>query len=155
MTARHATDRATTTRSSARPRCCCTTTSTAGCGPPTVVELAAEGGHELPAHGDADALGRWFARVGRLRLAGALPGDVRPHRRGDADRRDALTRVARECVEDLAADGVVYAEVRYAPEQHVGGGLSLDEVVAAVQARVRRGDRAAAEAGAASSCGSC
>ena len=34
----------------------------------------------------------------------------------------ALTRVARECVEDLAADGVVYAEVRYAPEQHVEHG---------------------------------
>ena len=45
----------------------------------------------------------------------------------------ALTRVARECVEDLAADGVVYAEVRYAPEQHVSTGLTLDEVVAAVQ----------------------
>ena len=45
----------------------------------------------------------------------------------------ALTRVARECVEDLAADGVVYAEVRYAPEQHVAPGLTLDEVVAAVQ----------------------
>ena len=36
-------------------------------------------------------------------------------------------------MEDLAADGVVYAEVRYAPEQHVTGGLTLDEVVAAVQ----------------------
>ena len=45
----------------------------------------------------------------------------------------ALTRVARECVEDLAADGVVYAEVRYAPEQHVSTGLSLDDVVSAVQ----------------------
>jgi adenosine deaminase len=45
----------------------------------------------------------------------------------------AIARVARECVEDLAADGVVYAEVRYAPEQHVSGGLTLDEVVAAVQ----------------------
>ncbi len=44
-----------------------------------------------------------------------------------------LTRVARECVEDLAADGVVYAEVRYAPEQHLEGGLSLEEVVDAVQ----------------------
>ena len=46
---------------------------------------------------------------------------------------EALTRVARECVEDLAEDGVVYAEVRYAPEQHVTGGLDLDEVVSAVQ----------------------
>ena len=33
-------------------------------------------------------------------------------------RPDDLRRVAAECVEDLAADGVVYAEVRYAPEQH-------------------------------------
>ena len=45
----------------------------------------------------------------------------------------AITRVAHECVEDLAADGVVYAEIRYAPEQHVETGLTLDEVVAAVQ----------------------
>jgi adenosine deaminase len=51
----------------------------------------------------------------------------------------ALTRVARECVEDLADDGVVYAEVRYAPEQHVEGGLDLDEVVAAVQAGFEEG----------------
>ena len=47
--------------------------------------------------------------------------------------------MARECVEDLAADGVVYAEVRYAPEQHVEAGLALDEVVAAVQSGLRRG----------------
>jgi adenosine deaminase len=45
----------------------------------------------------------------------------------------AISRVARECVEDLAADGVVYAEVRYAPEQHLAGGLTLEDVVAAVQ----------------------
>ena len=55
----------------------------------------------------------------------------------------ALTRVARECVEDLAADGVVYAEVRYAPEQHVESGLTLDEVVAAVQAGFEEGMAAA------------
>ena len=29
--------------------------------------------------------------------------------------RDAIVRVAAECAEDLAADGVVYAEVRYRP----------------------------------------
>ena len=29
--------------------------------------------------------------------------------------RDAITRVAAECAEDLAADGVVYAEVRMRP----------------------------------------
>ena len=58
----------------------------------------------------------------------------------------ALRRVAAEAVEDLAADGVVYAELRYAPEQHLRGGLSLDEVVTAVNAGCRDGeDRATAE----------
>jgi adenosine deaminase len=46
---------------------------------------------------------------------------------------ESLRRVARECVLDLAADGVVYAEVRYAPEQHLQDGLSLDRVVEAVR----------------------
>ena len=47
-------------------------------------------------------------------------------------RGDHLARVARECVEDLAADGVVYAEVRYAPEQHLEQGLTLEQVIEAV-----------------------
>ena len=55
--------------------------------------------------------------------------------------RDALRRVAAECAEDLAADGVVYAEVRYAPEQHLEGGLTLDEVVDAVNEGLREGER--------------
>ncbi len=46
--------------------------------------------------------------------------------------REALVRVAAECAEDLADDGVVYAEVRYAPEQHTERGLTLDEIVQAV-----------------------
>jgi adenosine deaminase len=53
--------------------------------------------------------------------------------------RDALIRVAAECAEDLAADGVVYAEVRFAPELHVSRGLSLDQVVEAVLEGFRRG----------------
>jgi adenosine deaminase len=53
--------------------------------------------------------------------------------------REALTRVAAECAEDLAADGIVYAEVRFAPELHLAGGLSLDEVVEAVLAGFRLG----------------
>src|SRR5262245_66535283 len=52
---------------------------------------------------------------------------------------EALERVARECVADLAADGVVYAEVRYAPEQHVSQGLTLDEVVGAVRSGFEAG----------------
>ncbi len=92
---------------------------------------------------DADVARQLVHRVRGLRVARALPGDLRPHRRGDADAPTQLTRVARECVEDLAADGVVYAEVRYAPEQHLAGGLTLDEVVAAVQEGFDEGQAAA------------
>jgi adenosine deaminase len=48
--------------------------------------------------------------------------------------------VARECAEDLAADGVVYAEVRYAPEQHLER-AHLEEVVEAVNEGFRAGPR--------------
>ena len=50
-------------------------------------------------------------------------------------------RVAAECAEDLAADGVVYAEVRFAPELHLEGGLTPDEVVEAVLEGFRLGQR--------------
>ena len=56
-------------------------------------------------------------------------------------RRGGTRRVATECAEDLAADGVVYAEVRFAPEQHLGRGLSLDAVVEAVLEGFREGER--------------
>ncbi len=102
-----------------------------GLRPATVVELAADAGHELPAEG-ADALGRWFAESAD---SGSLVRylETFDHTVAVMQTAPALTRVARECVEDLAADGVVYAEVRYAPEQHLEQGLTLPEVVAAVQ----------------------
>ena len=102
-----------------------------GLRPATVVELAAEIGHELPVSG-ADELGRWFAESAD---SGSLERylETFDHTVAVMQEADSLARVARECVEDLAADGVVYAEVRYAPEQHVTGGLDLNEVVAAVQ----------------------
>src|SRR3954470_21709594 len=102
-----------------------------GLRPATIVELADEIGHELPASG-ADELARWFAESAD---SGSLERylETFDHTVAVMQQADALTRVARECVEDLAADGVVYAEVRYAPEQHVTGGLDLDEVVSAVQ----------------------
>ena len=61
------------------------------------------------------------SRGGRFREPGALPGDLRTHRRGDAE-RGHLRRVAAEFVADLAADGVVYGEARWAPEQHTRDG---------------------------------
>jgi adenosine deaminase len=55
------------------------------------------------------------------------------HTVGVMQTKESLVRVARECAEDLSADGIVYAEVRYAPEQHLEQGLTLDDVVEAVQ----------------------
>ena len=88
-------------------------------------------GHDLPAD-EAEALGRWFTEAAD---SGSLERylETFDHTVGVMQTAHGLSRVARECVEDLADDGVVYAEVRYAPEQHVGNGLTLDEVVAAVQ----------------------
>jgi adenosine deaminase len=60
---------------------------------------------------------------------------------------EGLTRVAREFVEDLAADGVIYGEVRWAPEQHLARGLSLEEVVEAVQTGIEEGEEAVEQAG--------
>ena len=102
-----------------------------GLRPATVLELAAEVGHALPA-ADATALGEWFTASAD---SGSLERylETFDHTVAVMQRGDHLTRVARECVEDLAADGVVYAEVRYAPEQHLEGGLTLEEVVRAVQ----------------------
>ncbi|WP_300404497.1 adenosine deaminase [Nocardioides sp.] len=116
-----------------------------GLRPATIVELAAEIGHALPA-GDAESLGRWFAESAD---SGSLERylETFDHTVAVMQTPAALTRVARECVEDLSSDGVVYAEVRYAPEQHVSEGLTLDEVVAAVQAGFDEGVAEAATAG--------
>ena len=53
--------------------------------------------------------------------------------------RDAVERISAECAEDLAADGIVYAEVRMAPELMTDGGMSLDEAVTAMLDGFRRG----------------
>src|SRR3954463_11498581 len=102
-----------------------------GLRPATIVELAAEAGHALPT-ANATELGEWFTTMAD---SGSLVKylETFDHTVAVMQTASALTRVARECVEDLAADGVIYAEVRYAPEQHVSDGLSLDDVVAAVQ----------------------
>ncbi len=120
-----------------------------GLRPATVAELAADAGHELPVTGaveDPDALGRWFRESAD---SGSLERylETFAHTVAVMQTPEALTRVARECVEDLAADGVVYAEVRYAPEQHVEAGLQLDDVVAAVQRGFDEGVGAVAAAG--------
>jgi adenosine deaminase len=116
-----------------------------GLRPATIIELAAQIGHELPAT-DADKLAQWFVDSAN---SGSLERylETFDHTVAVMQTRDALVRVAAECAEDLAADGVVYAEVRYAPEQHLTAGLSLEEVVEAVEEGFRLGESRAAAAG--------
>jgi adenosine deaminase len=109
-----------------------------GLRPATVLDLARETGYDrLPATG-VGALARWFAEAAN---SGSLERylETFAHTVGVMQSRDALVRVAAECAADLAADGVVYAEVRFAPELHVENGLELDEVVDAVLAGFAEG----------------
>jgi adenosine deaminase len=109
-----------------------------GLRPATIVELAEETGYgDLPTR-DPHELGAWMTR-GADRKDLLLYLETYAHTVGVMQTRGAPARVARECAEDLAADGVVYAEVRYAPEQHLQRGLGLDEVVEAVQEGFREG----------------
>ncbi|MFI7575110.1 adenosine deaminase [Micromonospora sp. NPDC049497] len=116
-----------------------------GLRPATIVELAAEVGHELPTT-EPEALGRWFVAAAD---SGSLERylETFAHTVAVMQTASALRRVARECALDLAADGVVYAEVRFAPEQHLERDLSLDEVVEAVLAGFAEGSAEAAAAG--------
>src|SRR5665811_852142 len=117
-----------------------------GLRPQTIIELAETVGYQgLPAR-DADALGAWFrdsADSGSLELY----LETFSQTLAVMQTVDGLHRVASECVQDLAADGVVYAEVRYAPELHLVNGLSLEDVVEAVNAGFRDGERITAMAG--------
>ncbi len=109
-----------------------------GLRPQTVIELADGIGYDGLPSGDAATLGSWFtAAANRGHLVGYLEGFR--HTLAVMQTEDALVRVARECVEDLADDGVVYAEVRFAPELHQEAGLSLDQVVEAALEGLRQG----------------
>jgi adenosine deaminase len=117
-----------------------------GLRPQTVVELADKAGYtELPTT-DVQKLGLWFRDAAD---SGSLPQylETFEHTVAVMQTAHALRRVAAEAIEDLASDGVVYAELRYAPELHVSGGLSLDEVVEAVNEGCREGEERAAVAG--------
>ncbi|HET9379885.1 MAG TPA: adenosine deaminase [Streptomyces sp.] len=115
-----------------------------GLRPATLVELAETAGHTLPTT-DPDELAAWYVEA-------ADSGDlVRyiatfEHTLAVLQTREGLLRAAEEYVLDLAADGVVYGEVRYAPELMLRGGLSPAEVVEAVQEGLAAGMAKAAAA---------
>ncbi|MFC7307301.1 adenosine deaminase [Streptomyces monticola] len=113
-----------------------------GLRPGTIIELAREVGYEALPETEADKLGTWFREAAD---SGSLPRylETFSHTCAVMQTKEALFRVAAECAEDLAEDGVVYAEIRYAPEQHLEQGLTLEEVVEAVNEGFREGERRA------------
>jgi len=109
-----------------------------GLRPQTVIELAAEYGYTGLPTTDVDELAHWFNR-GAKRNDLVLYLETFAHTVGVMQHRDAIERVAFECAQDLAADGVVYAEVRMAPELCTETGLTLDEVMQAILDGFERG----------------
>lgn len=117
-----------------------------GLRPATVLEIAGEVGYDgLPAT-DEDGLATWFRTRSH---SGSLERYLEPfsHTVAVMQTPEALYRVAFEAVEDLSADAVVYAEIRFAPELHIDRGLSFDEVVDAVLAGFAAGEQACAAQG--------
>ncbi len=108
-----------------------------GLRPETVLELAEQAGYEsLPAT-DLEGLADWFDQSG----SGSLPRYLEAFRHTVAvlQTADAIERVAYEAVLDLAADGVVYAETRFAPSLLTAGGLDRHRVVEAALAGLEQG----------------
>ena len=117
-----------------------------GLRPQTIVDLAAEYGYDGLPTCDPEALAAHIRR-GADRKSLELYLETFAHTVGVMQERDANVRVAAECAEDLAADGVVYAEVRYAPELSTERGMTLDEAVAANLEGFKVGAERAASAG--------
>ena len=117
-----------------------------GLRPQTIIDLAAATGYgELPTT-DTRELATWFREAS---TSGSLERylETFTHTVAVMQTPEGLRRVAREAAEDLAEDGVIYAEIRWAPEQHLDGGLTLDEVAEATIAGFREGEWNAAQRG--------
>jgi adenosine deaminase len=101
-----------------------------GVRPTTIVELSREYNLPLP-QSDGDSMAEWFHRgANRKSLGLYLEGFAITI--GVMQTSESLERIAREAIEDLAEDNVVYAEIRFAPIQHMERGLNLEQVVEAV-----------------------
>jgi len=117
-----------------------------GLRPATILELATQTGYAgLPASQE-DALAEWFTRAAN---SGSLELylETFAHTVGVMQTPDAIRRVARECAMDLGADGVVYAEVRFAPELHCERGMDLHAVIDETLAGFAEGQDQSAAAG--------
>ena len=117
-----------------------------GLRPQTIIDIAKEIGYDKLPTTDSLQLADWFEESCN---SGSLVRylETFDHTIAVMQRKEDLIRVARECVLDLARDGVVYAEVRGAPELFTANGLSIDHVVEATLEGYRQGEELAASEG--------
>jgi adenosine deaminase len=112
-----------------------------GLRPQTIIDIAKEIGHELPTQ-DATELAEWFrASCDSGSLVRYL--ETFSHTVAVMQRHQDVVRVARECAVDLARDGVVYAEVRMAPELLTENGLTIPAAIEAILEGFREGEKEA------------
>jgi adenosine deaminase len=111
----------------------------------TILELAHQHGYSALPYDTEAELTNWFHTAVQGSLEVYL--ETFAHTVGVMQTPDALQRVASECAQDLAADGVVFAEIRFAPELHTAKGLSYREVIDHVLLGFAQGEAAAKAAG--------
>lgn len=101
----------------------------------TLIELAREQGLELPSYTE-DGLREKVFKDRYKDLPEYLKGFS--YTSAVMSNREALERIAYELAMDCFGEGVLYIEVRLAPQRHMGGGLSMDDVLKAVNAGLNR-----------------
>jgi adenosine deaminase len=117
-----------------------------GLRPETIIEIAQQIGYKKLPTDDPKQLADWFEEsCNSHSLVRYL--ETFSHTIAVMQSKEAIIRVSRECAIDLARDGVVYAEVRGAPELFTEQGLSLDQVVEATLEGYKQGMAEAAREG--------
>ena len=117
-----------------------------GLRPETIIEIAQQIGYKKLPTDDPKKLADWFEEsCNSHSLVRYL--ETFSHTIAVMQSKEAIVRVSRECAIDLARDGVVYAEVRGAPELFTEQGLTLDQVVEATLEGYKQGMAEAASEG--------
>jgi len=117
-----------------------------GLRPETIIEIAQQIGYKKLPTDDPKKLADWFEEsCNSHSLVRYL--ETFSHTIAVMQSKEAIIRVSRECAIDLARDGVVYAEVRGAPELFTEQGLTLDQVVEATLEGYKQGMAEAASEG--------
>jgi adenosine deaminase len=109
-----------------------------GLRPATIIDIARKTGYrELPTYVERELASWMMTTASRGNLELYL--EAFTHTLSVMQTRESLFRVAAECAEDLASDGIIYAEIRFAPELHLRDGLTTDMVLDSVLTGIAAG----------------